>query len=276
MIHTSFKKAIKENQPLTREEEVVLITKYKDTGCKKSLDRLVLSQIRYIIKCANKETVSKGIEFEDAFQSALVGVMQAIEKFDLSKNLRLFTYAFHWINAQLKNNAYGANSVVRLPSGPKTKTLFYNIKKEQVKLSNKLGREPDITELTIALNEEHPATGCTKYTTEEVEDMINITSRPDIHLDAPLGSHSRSTGLDLLSQGSENETAEALQDKDQYLLIQKAMNSCLSTREKDILEKYFFLEMNNKSIATDFGISAERTRQLRERALKKLRINLAV
>lgn len=116
-------------ESLPKSEELKLFRQWKNKkkGGKAALDKLILANLKFVVKCANKFSYhvdNKAIDINDLIQAGNEGLMQAIKHFKPSKNCRLITYGVHWINAYIRNFVYANVSTVRVSMNDKTKSLI--------------------------------------------------------------------------------------------------------------------------------------------------------
>ncbi len=244
---------------ITREEEVVLAQAIK-TGNEESLDKLVRSNLRFVVSVAKKYQ-NQGVSLSDLINEGNLGLIRAAHKFDETKGIKFISYAVWWIRQAILQALAEQSRIVRVPLN-RAGTL-HRIGKRSAALQQELGREPTVEEIAEGMD----------ISREEVAKTLSI-SQSHLSLDAPLTPGEDNKLLDYLSDtqnaGPDQETFErALTDSIEEVL------STLKDREAKILRLYFGLEgqepMTLEEIGSMMGITRERVRQIKEKALARLR-----
>ncbi len=244
---------------ITREEEVVLAQAIK-TGNEESLDKLVRSNLRFVVSVAKKYQ-NQGVSLSDLINEGNLGLIRAAHKFDETKGIKFISYAVWWIRQAILQALAEQSRIVRVPLN-RAGTL-HRIGKRSAALQQELGREPTVEEIAEGMD----------ISREEVAKTLSI-SQSHLSLDAPLTPGEDNKLLDYLpdtqNAGPDQETFErALTDSIEEVL------STLKDREAKILRLYFGLEgqepMTLEEIGSMMGITRERVRQIKEKALARLR-----
>ena len=244
---------------ITREEEVVLAQAIK-TGNEESLDKLVRSNLRFVVSVAKKYQ-NQGVSLSDLINEGNLGLIRAAHKFDETKGIKFISYAVWWIRQAILQALAEQSRIVRVPLN-RAGTL-HRIGKRSSALQQELGREPTVEEIAEGMD----------ISQEEVAKTLSI-SQSHLSLDAPLTPGEDNKLLDYLpdtqNAGPDQETFErALTDSIEEVL------STLKDREAKILRLYFGLEgqepMTLEEIGSMMGITRERVRQIKEKALARLR-----
>ena len=244
---------------ITREEEVVLAQAIK-TGNEESLDKLVRSNLRFVVSVAKKYQ-NQGVSLSDLINEGNLGLIRAAHKFDETKGIKFISYAVWWIRQAILQALAEQSRIVRVPLN-RAGTL-HRIGKRSASLQQELGREPTVEEIAEGMD----------ISREEVAKTLSI-SQSHLSLDAPLTPGEDNKLLDYLpdtqNAGPDQETFErALTDSIEEVL------STLKDREAKILRLYFGLEgqepMTLEEIGSMMGITRERVRQIKEKALARLR-----
>ena len=248
---------IKDIPVLSVEEERELIKKAK-AGDKEAFQKLISSYLKFVVSLA-KLYHTDDVPLEDLINEGNMGLLRAFQHFDLNKNVRFLSYAVWWIRQAIFKLIKESGSVVRIPSSKKS-----NIKKVQdveKELLQKKQKPPTPREIAEVLGIDE----------KEVIKSYEIAQR-DLAIDAPL-NEDRDTPLNETLFGTEGEEdkiinaiiTEELKEKIKYL----------PEREKKVVIEYFGLGGNPpktlKEIGEEWGVSRERVRQIKERALRKLR-----
>ena len=244
---------------ITREDEVVLAQRiHKD--CQLSLDKLVRSNLRFVVSVAKKYQ-NQGVSLSDLINEGNLGLIRAAHKFDETKGIKFISYAVWWIRQAILQALAEQSRIVRVPLN-RAGTL-HRIGKRSSSLLQELGREPTVEEIAEGMD----------ISREEVAKTLSI-SQSHLSLDAPLTPGEDNKLLDYIpdtqNPGPDDETFErALSESIDEVL------QTLKEREARILRLYFGLEgkepMTLEEIGGMMGITRERVRQIKEKALARLR-----
>jgi RNA polymerase primary sigma factor len=244
---------------ITREDEVELARRIKQ-GCQLSLDKLVRSNLRFVVSVAKKYQ-NQGVSLSDLINEGNLGLIRAAHKFDETKGIKFISYAVWWIRQAILQALAEQSRIVRVPLN-RAGTL-HRIGKRSSTLLQELGREPTVEEIAEGMD----------ISREEVAKTLSI-SQSHLSLDAPLTPGEDNKLLDYIpdtqNPGPDDETFErALSDSIDEVL------ETLKEREAKILRLYFGLEgkepMTLEEIGGMMGITRERVRQIKEKALARLR-----
>jgi len=250
---------ISQYQLLTRDQEVDLAQRIR-TGDGEALDMLVRSNLRFVVSVAKKYQ-NQGVSLSDLINEGNLGLIRAAHKFDETKGIKFISYAVWWIRQAILQALAEQSRIVRVPLN-RAGTL-HRIGKRSSALQQELGREPTVEEIAEGLD----------ISEEEVAKTLSI-SQTHLSLDAPLTPGEDNKLLDYLPDtqnlGPDDETFErALSESIEGVL------STLKEREAKILRLYFGLEgqepMTLEEIGALLGITRERVRQIKEKALARLR-----
>ena len=244
---------------ISREEEVELAKQIKQSD-EESLDKLVRSNLRFVVSVAKKYQ-NQGVSLSDLINEGNLGLIRAAHKFDETKGIKFISYAVWWIRQAILQALAEQSRIVRVPLN-RAGTL-HRIGKRSSALQQELGREPTVEEIAEGMD----------ISEEEVAKTLSI-SQSHLSLDAPLTPGEDNKLLDYLpdtqNAGPDQETFErALSDSIEEVL------STLKEREAKILRLYFGLDgqepMTLEEIGSMMGITRERVRQIKEKALARLR-----
>ena len=250
---------ISQYQLLTRDQEVDLAQRIR-IGEGEALDMLVRSNLRFVVSVAKKYQ-NQGVSLADLINEGNLGLIRAAHKFDETKGIKFISYAVWWIRQAILQALAEQSRIVRVPLN-RAGTL-HRIGKRSSALQQELGREPTVEEIAEGLD----------ISEEEVAKTLSI-SQTHLSLDAPLTPGEDNKLLDYLPDtqnlGPDDETFErALSESIEGVL------STLKEREAKILRLYFGLEgqepMTLEEIGALLGITRERVRQIKEKALARLR-----
>jgi RNA polymerase primary sigma factor len=245
---------------LKREDEIDLAVRIKK-GEEEALDKLVRSNLRFVVSVAKKYQ-NQGVALGDLINEGNLGLIRAAHKFDETKGIKFISYAVWWIRQAILQALAEQSRIVRVPLN--RAGALHRIGRRSSTLVQELGREPTLEELADELD----------LSEDEVERTLAI-SQTHLSLDAPLTPGEDNRLLDYLpdqfSAGPDDETYErALTNT-----VEEALGS-LKEREARVLRLYFGLEdgkdpMTLEEIGSMLGITRERVRQIKEKALVRLR-----
>ncbi len=259
---------------LSAEEEVRLATRYRKDGDVEAAQKLVTSNLRFVVKVAY-EYGSYGLRMADLIQEGNVGLMMAVKKFDPQKGIRLISYAVWWIRAMIQSYILRSWSLVKIGTTQAQRKLFYKLAQAKRKIANLLVNP---REAEILTDDTRDIIAKTLHVREEdVEEMDARMKGRDSSLDQPISDDSATTPLDLLAS-SENQEALVARNEEQTKVkaeLKRAMSD-LNDKERFIVEKRLMTDepMTLQEIGDRYHISRERARQLEERAKKKIRETL--
>ena len=252
---------------LTKDEEFMLASKWREHEDTEAAHRLVTSHLRLVAKIAMGYR-GYGLPIGEVISEGNVGLMQAVKKFEPERGFRLATYAMWWIRASIQEYILRSWSLVKMGTTAAQKKLFFNLRKAKSQISAL--EEGDLTH-------EHVAQIATKLgvTEDEVVSMNRRLSGPDSSLNSPLRSDSESEWQDWLvddqAPNQENVLAESEEHTVRMSLLDEAMKG-LSERERHILTQRRLVDSPTtlEELASEYGVSRERVRQIEVRAFEKL------
>jgi len=246
--------------PLIDRNEEVRLAKAIRRGEEEALNKLVRSNLRFVVSVAKKYQ-NQGVPLSDLINEGNLGLIRAGHKFDETKGIKFISYAVWWIRQAILQALAEQSRIVRVPLN--RAGALHRIGRRSSALLQELGREPTVEEIAEELD----------ISREEVERTLAI-SQSHLSLDAPVTPGEDNRLLDYLpdqySPGPEEETYErALKES-----VEESL-STLKEREAKILRLYFGLDdqdpMTLEEIGALLGITRERVRQIKEKALLRLR-----
>lgn len=244
------------------ERELALLA---GNGDREATDRLITSHFNYVVKLA-KGYRRSGVPMSDLIQEGMVGLVQAVKRFNPDKSVRLSTYAMWWIRASMQDHIVRSWSLVRLSTTSAQKSLYLNLRR----LTNDLINGAD------ALSDEIVARLAERFetTASDVRNLARRIASKDQSLDAQISERGKSVWLDVLVSDEPNaeEVLTAKGERMQlYNIIAKALSN-LSDREQFIIRHRYFTEAKRTfaSIGQELNLSKDRVRQLEACALKTL------
>ncbi|MEJ7759680.1 MAG: RNA polymerase sigma factor RpoD/SigA [Gemmatimonadaceae bacterium] len=246
---------------ITREQEVSLAQRIR-TNDQEALDTLVRSNLRFVVSVAKKYQ-NQGVSLSDLINEGNLGLIRAAHKFDETKGIKFISYAVWWIRQSILQALAEQSRIVRVPLN--RAGALHRIGKRASSLLQELGRQPTHLEIAQGLD----------ITEEEVAKTMLI-SQVHLSLDAPMTPGEDNRLLDYLPDTTNRTPDEATFEKALTEAIEESLSG-LKERESKILRLYFGLDgedpMTLEDIGTLLGITRERVRQIKEKALLKLRHN---
>ncbi len=250
-------KEISKYQNLTPEEEKELLTRVKE-GDTAAREKIILAYQKLILSIS-KNYLRSGIPLLDLINEGNIALMEAIRDFNPQKQMRFPVFARLRINYRLIN-VLEEKKIIKIPPMKKIlmKKLFYLLPK----LAYTFNREPTVEELATSLN----------ISPMEVEELFLLSSAPVFSLNQKEANSGRLS--EILSNFSFPSPEEILKQKELREEIEQALQT-LNPREREVIEKYFGLidgsPQTLQKIGEELGVSREFVRQIKKRALKKLR-----
>jgi len=248
---------------LTKEEELLLFHQYRTQGSREAAVKLIMANLRVSVAIAS-EYLHTGADHMDLIQEGNVGLMQAIKKFDPTKNVRFYAYAAWWSRAYILRYLLNNFRLVKIGTTQDQRKLFYNLKKEKSKLERE-GFAPDTKLLADRLNVRE----------RDVIEMDQRLGNWELSLDQPIGEEQDATLLDILPS-QQAAADDVIADQELRVLFRKKLaefTKTLDEREEDILRNRLLSEtpLTLDDLGAKYGITKERTRQLEARIIKRLR-----
>jgi RNA polymerase primary sigma factor len=255
---TKYFKEVRKSGVITPEKEVELAKKIQD-GDKSAIDELVFANLKFVISIA-KEYQGQGLSLGDLINEGNYGLIKAATRFDHTKGFRFISYAVWWIKQSIIQSLNDNARVIRLPSNVINKLSLLRKEIEKFKLENE--REPVYGDIIID---------------GEVENLIDYDSLSCKSLNDTINEDG--SELYEMLENPANVVVDNFYEVDAIVKneIDKAL-STLSSRERIIIEYYYGLDqkyepMTLEGIGEKFGLTKERIRQIKERAIRKLRFN---
>ena len=255
---------------LSKEDEINFIKDWQLSKNQKSLNKIVSSHLRLVISIANKFK-NYGLPINELVQEGNVGLMQAVDKFDLDRDVRFSTYSSWWIKAAMQTFILKNWSIVRIGTTAAQKSLFFKLKTIMSKIEK---------DNNSSFNDYHQQKLAEDIGVKfkDIEDMKGRLSGSDQSLNATFSENSELEIQDLLVDQRASPEQNAILTKDTKTisnLINEALNK-LPEREKKIIGARQLSEntVTLQELGKDLGISKERVRQLENRALNKLKLSL--
>jgi RNA polymerase primary sigma factor len=244
---------------LTPDEEVILAQKIRE-GDQLSLERLTKANLRFVVSVA-KQYQNQGLSLGDLINEGNLGLIKAAQRFDETRGFKFISYAVWWIRQSILQALAEQSRIVRLPLN--RVGSLNKISKTFSELEQKFEREPSPEELAEVL----------EISTGEVVDTLKISGR-HVSMDAPFVQGEENSLLDVLENDSEDKPDSGLINDSLRREVQRAL-STLTQREADVVTLYFGLNgehaMTLEEIGEKFNLTRERVRQIKEKAIRRLR-----
>ena len=245
---------------LTAEQEKSLALRYA-AGDKRAKDQLVEANLRLVVMAAKKYNLHTSLSFEDLIQEGNMGLVRAVDTYDVSKGFRFSTYAMYWIKQSISRAMLNCGRAIRVPVNVLEFKSKYN--KAVKALTEELGIDPDAEEIAAFMGEK----------IEKVREMETLIKDP-VSLNTALNDEDDGTLEDLIADPNQDRPDDRMDNE----FRAKAINSVLETlgeREKNVIIARFGLNGTRaktlEEIAAEYKLTKERIRQIEQAALHKLR-----
>ena len=245
---------------LTVDEEVELAQQIRK-GDRKALERLTKANLRFVVSVA-KQYQNQGLTLSDLINEGNVGLIKAAEKFDETRGFKFISYAVWWIRQSILQDIAEQSRIVRLPLHQVGSVNKIN--KALNKFEQENERRPSVEEISAT----------TDIPEEKVDDALKANSR-HVSVDAPFSDDEGGSRLAVMADTSaptvDNELLlESLREE-----LRKVLGT-LKERERLVIKDFYGIDTQEKTleeIGTRYGLTRERVRQIREKAIRKLRNN---
>ena len=243
---------------ITVEEEVELAQRIRK-GDQKALEKLTTANLRFVVSVA-KQYQNQGLSLPDLINEGNLGLIKAAEKFDETRGFKFISYAVWWIRQSILQALAEQSRIVRLPLNQVGS--LNKINKAFSRFEQENERRPSPEELADSLD--LPA--------EKVADTLRVSGR-HISVDAPFVEREDNSLLDVLVNDDSPIADRTLINESLSTEVERAL-STLTERERDIIKLFFGIntqEMTLEEIGEKFGLTRERVRQIKEKAIRRLR-----
>jgi len=251
---------ISKEEMISPDEEIILAKKIRE-GDEAALDRLTRANLRFVVSVA-KQYQNQGLTLPDLINEGNLGLIKAAKRFDETRGFKFISYAVWWIRQSIMQAISEHARIVRLPVnqlGSLTK-----INKAFTKLEQEYEREPSLEELAEI----------TDLTVDKISDAFRISTR-QISVDAPLLNGEDNSLLDVIQNKEVEQADTIMMNHSLKKEIERSLN-ILDEKERDVISLFFGLESEEpytlEEIGEKYDLSRERVRQIKEKALKKLRL----
>ena len=245
---------------LTPEEEITYARGVRE-GDHESLDKLTRANLRFVVSVA-KRYQNQGLSLGDLINEGNLGLIKAAKRFDETRGFKFISYAVWWIRQSILQALAEQSRVVRLPLN--RVGVMNRLSRTLSDLEQEYEREPSADEVAEAMN----------MSVEEVRDALGTSGR-QYSVDAPIGGDEGKSLLDVLSSEDEESSADSpLMQESLQVDLERALKT-LTPREAKAIRLYFGLGLERpltlEEIGERFGLTRERVRQIKEKAIRKLR-----
>jgi len=248
--------------PLITADEAVTLDHQIQAGNKAALDKLITANLRFVVSVA-KQYQNQGLSLIDLINEGNVGLIKAAHRFDETRGFKFISYAVWWIKQSIRQALDEKAKTVRLPLNKAADIM--KLSKARFKLNQIHKREPSASELADE----------TEFTTTYISDLMRYASS-DVSFDSPFASGEDSTLLDVMPNSDTPNPDKELMDESLKMEIERAFSK-LTQREAEVVRLYFGIgrehSLTLEEIGERFDLTRERVRQIKEKALRKLRHN---
>jgi len=245
--------------PLLSREEEEITAREAAAGSKAARDRLVNSNLRFVINIAKKYQ-GLGLSLEDLISEGNTGLLTAVDRFDVDKGYHFISYAVWWIRQAIMSALCDKSKMIRLPTNRAAELI--KIEKARKMVKNQYSTEEEIREIAELLNMEK----------EHVTDLLNI-SREMISLDNPVSKDKDTLLKDFIEDNRYAAPDKIAENNSMKAEIENVLET-LNKHEADILRCHYGLgrrQMSLKEIGSLYNLSKERIRQIEEKAIARLK-----
>jgi len=246
---------------ITADEEVRLAQLIK-SGDQRALDKLTKANLRFVVS-VSKQYQNQGLSLPDLINEGNLGLIKAAKRFDETRGFKFISYAVWWIRQSILQALAEQSRIVRLPLNQVGS--LNRINKASAVLEQQLGRVPTANELAEHL----------ELPLYKVKASMKMHSR-HVSVDAPLIEGENSSMLDVMINGDEPDTDNDLMHESLGQEIARSL-STLSEKERDVVNLYYGIGQGHSwtldEIGIKFGLTRERVRQIKEKAIRRLKHN---
>ena len=250
---------IQKSKLLTAEEEIELACRIS-TGDKAARDRMIESNLRLVVKIA-KRYLNRGLPFLDLIEEGNLGLIKAVERFQVAKECRFSTYATWWIRQAIERSLVNQSRTIRVPVHVSDE--MNRMYKATKALTRKLNRDPQVSEIALEMQAE-PA---------HIHKLM-VLQKKTYSIDMPMGGNDDYFLSDTIEDISVVTPDNLVENISKYELVSQWLD-CLTEIEQKIISMRFGLNDTDPqtldAIGIIFGVTRERIRQIESKALDKLR-----
>ena len=246
---------------INADEEVILAKKIRE-GDQAALEKLTKSNLRFVVSVA-KQYQNQGLSLPDLINEGNLGLIKAAKRFDETRGFKFISYAVWWIRQSILQALAEQSRIVRLPLNQVGS--LNKINKAFSKLEQEFEREPSAEELADLL----------ELPQDKVADTMRVSGR-HVSMDAPFVNGEENSLLDVLVNHDSPRADNGLLNESLQREIERSL-STLTERERDVVKLFFGIGVNHgltlEEIGAKFDLTRERVRQIKEKAIRRLRHN---
>ncbi|MFT3845488.1 MAG: RNA polymerase sigma factor RpoD/SigA [Lacibacter sp.] len=247
---------------ISPEEEVKLAVRIRQ-GDQRALDRLTKANLRFVVSVA-KQYQNQGLSLPDLINEGNLGLIKAAQRFDETRGFKFISYAVWWIRQSILQALAEQSRIVRLPLNKVG--LTNRINKAFSQLEQEYEREPSAEELAEMLDIE----------IDEVSSTLGISSR-HVSMDSPLSDGEENTLMDVMENPNASATDEELDHNESLQTEITRSLKTLTERQQDVIRFFFGIGVDHplslEDIGERFNLTRERVRQIKDKAISKLKTN---
>ncbi len=244
---------------INSDEEVKLARRIKE-GDQLALDRLTKANLRFVVSVA-KQYQNQGLSLPDLINEGNLGLIKAAKRFDETRGFKFISYAVWWIRQSILQSLAEQSRIVRLPLNQVGS--LNKISKAFSKLEQEFEREPSSDELA----------GLLEIPSDKIADTLRISGR-HISMDAPFVNGEDNCLLDVIENSDSPRADNLLMSESLQQEIDRSLGT-LTEREREVIKLFFGIGVNHgltlEEIAAKFDLTRERVRQIKEKAIRRLR-----
>lgn len=243
---------------ITVDEEVDLARRIRE-GDQEACDRLIKANLRFVVSVA-KQYQNQGLPLPDLISEGNVGLIKAAQKFDETRGFKFISYAVWWIRQSILQALAEQSRIVRLPLNQVGN--LNKISKAQARFEQENERRPSAEELAESVG----------VPEDKITDTLKVSTR-HVSVDAPFSADDENSLLDVLANDDSPMADASLNRESLAKEVDRALKQ-LSEREREILKMFFGIgctELSLEEIGVKFDLTRERVRQIKEKAIKRLK-----
>lgn len=254
---------------LSQEEEYALATRFKSANDLSAARRLVVSHLRVVVSVA-RGYAGYGLPQADLIQEGNIGLMKAVKHYDPERGVRLVSFALHWIRAEIQEFVVKNWRMVKIATTKAQRKLFFNLR--SLKQGFDALKPEQVAEIAQQLN----------VSTEDVLEMDARFAGHELSLDPVTTEEDESSPIRYLSDNAEYEPSAILEKDESCRLQSEGLDTALAQlddRSRRIVEARWLKESGSLTLhdlAAEFNVSAERIRQIEQKALAKMHSLLTI
>ena len=245
---------------ITPEEEVELARRIKQ-GDQKALDKLTKANLRFVVSVA-KQYQNQGLTLPDLINEGNLGLIKAAQRFDETRGFKFISYGVWWIRQSIMQALAEQSRIVRLPLNKVG--LTNRISRAYSQLEQEYERTPTAEELANYLDVE----------LEEVAATMSVAAR-HVSMDSPLSEGEENTLIDILANANADSADKQMIYRDSLKQEVQRSLSLLSPRQKEVICSFYGIDVDEpvslEDLGSRYGLTRERIRQIKDKALEKLR-----